>query len=71
MTDQVPERIAITDPNDVALMKIAAGAMFSGTTLPSGYIVPVAPEGKGYYPQCCEDGTITLVLENLHAIHKK
>ncbi len=32
------------DPNDMALMKITSGAILTGTQLPSGAVVPEAPD---------------------------
>jgi hypothetical protein len=53
--------ISITNSNDIALLKIATGAKFSLTTLPSGYTVPKAPPNMYYTPHF-QDGKAYLVL---------
>lgn len=38
----------VTDPDDLAFLRIAEGSTIGNTILPSGTITPTPPEGKAY-----------------------
>lgn len=59
--------VRVDDPTDKALLGLAGGAAFGNTTLPSGFVVPAAPEGWAYYPA----GPDHLELRPLTAQHQK
>jgi hypothetical protein len=45
-TDTIEEVFPLTEPNDINFANIAEGSSVSGTTLPSGLIVPAKRDGR-------------------------
>jgi hypothetical protein len=45
------KEILVNDPMDRALLRMAPGAKFGDTVMPSGMRVPTPPPGKAYVPQ--------------------
>lgn len=62
--------ICVEDPRDVALLRMAEGAAFGDTIMPSGFKVPTAPKGQAYYPVLNRDGW-ALVLQDLAPRHRE
>jgi hypothetical protein len=56
--------IEIKDSTDAKLLEMAKGAHFSNTKLPSGFVVPVAPEGKGYYGFKTDSGWVLVLRDS-------
>lgn len=61
--------IPIENLRDMRFLMMAEGAIFSGTTMPSGFKIPMAPEGQGYCP-AYNEGKVVLVLKQLAPAHE-